>query len=50
MAGKANVLTRMQNAPGGDQMPLEAFPSEADSWKLNKISESKNSEGVELFP
>ena len=43
------VLTRMQNAPGGDKLPLEALPSDTYSWKFNKISEYVNGEGVEIF-
>ena len=44
-----NVLIRMQSAPGGDQLPLAALPSDTYSWKFNKISEYVNGEGVELF-
>ena len=44
-----NVLIRMQNAPGGDALPLEAFPSDTYSWKFQKISEYVNGEGVEIF-
>jgi hypothetical protein len=39
----------MQDAPGGDALPLEALPSDTYSWKFNKISEYVNGEGVEIF-
>jgi glyoxylase-like metal-dependent hydrolase (beta-lactamase superfamily II) len=44
-----NVLTTMQNGPGGDSLPLEALPSDTYSWKFQKISEYVNGEGVEVY-